>query len=292
MSIKLKWANAYNGNVSGFRVYRSATKANLFDAANLLQEFATTTLDYEDTTIQPDTVYYYGVESLTPLGTMQSKPILAIQYVNSAGPGGINVTRGSMESGMLDATSATNMPDLFGASNSVLFSALSTQLTVLNRTTSSIVPGQYGSLVSKLTIGGKVYFMPADFMTYGTFTSAAQRQTFDTTVASILNDGVFFEYQGFRLRMQLMDLDHAMQYWSKNSGGPTNLNGWMIRSVEQPIPAYANHYVLAQKDGKLYRLRAPVGARPYIMTAVEATLTDAFATNAICYPLYVMTPAD
>lgn len=290
MAIRVLWANAYNGNVSGFRLYRSEVKADLYKPESKMADFATETLNYEDTTALPDVPYFYGVESLTDLGTMQSKPMVAIQYMNSAGPGSVKLQRGNYESGLLDMTSVSYMSDLWNIANGVEASALA-GLSVLNRVTMGPVPGYREDLVMKMSVNGKAFFMPADFRIHKIHATAAARQTFDEGVRDVFDQGVYLEYQGYRLKMELMDADVAMEYWLRCAGGPNNGNGWVPRCVEKPIPSHANHYALVKRGNKIFRMRS-TDARPYLSTLTEATLTDPFTAGGYAYPLYVLVPAD
>lgn len=290
MAIRLYWANAYNGNVSGFNVYRSLSKDTIYDPDNLIGSYPTTTLDFEDTTALPDVVYFYGVESLTALGTMQSKPIIAIQYMNTAGPGGVKPLRGSVGSGLLDMTTASNMTDFWGLCNGVQQGAMA-PYGVSVRGAMGPIPGYREDHVMKLSIDGKVQFIAADYRNFLIHSTAAGRQAWDEGLLSAFTAGVYFEYQGYRLKMDLMDLDVAMNYWSRVGGGPTNENGWVPRMVIKPIPAHANHYALVRKGDKAYRIRG-VDGYPYPFTATEALLTEPFTAGGFAYPLWSVTPAD
>lgn len=287
MAIRLTWSNTYNGNVSGFKIYRSTVKATVFDPANLKAELATEILNYEDTTAVPDIVYYYGVESLTDLGPMKSKPIIAIQYMYTAGPGALKPQRGSYESGILDMTTGTHMADLWGVANAVQLNALSST-GAFNRATMNPVPGYREDLVLKMSVDGKASFIAADYRVLKTHATAAARQAFDEAVLAIMNDGVTFDYQGYTLKMDLMDADVAMNYWLRLSGGPNNLNGFMPRAVEKPIPSYANHYCLVRRGNKIFRMRA-ADPRPYLSTLTEATLAEAFTAGGNAYPMWQLT---
>lgn len=289
MSIKLTWANAYNANVTGFRLYRSTNKENVYDPANKIADLETSTLTYDDSAITPDVPYFYGVESLTPLGTMQAKIITAVQYMNEAGPGSIKIERGNFASGLLALSSASFMPDFWELGNLIQRTAIQTRQSVSIRAGMSAVPGYPESLVGKFSIDGRVVFMPADYRNFIIHSTAAGRQAYDEAVVDIFKNGVDFEYQGYPMRMELMDLTTAMTYYVKWAGGPINGNGWIPRAVEKPIPAHDNHYVLVKDGSTPYRIRAS-SARPYLQTAVASTLSDPFTAGGYCYPLWVVRP--
>lgn len=216
ISVKIDNPNA-PGKVSSIEIFRSTSKAQLYDASNKLTTVASDATVYDDAAAVADVLYYYGVRLILTNGSIDSPAIPSIKKRNLS-IGSPAILYGTPELGYMGTVN-----ELMSHLESTTIAAIrAASLSPSTTSTSQVSPFSFSDLaVEKMMVNGNIIFIP-------TFPA------FFINSSSIPLTDVFFqhfealpivEYQGYRFKLDLLTVDEVELFYKKKFALNTSPRG-------------------------------------------------------------------
>jgi hypothetical protein len=213
MSIVLSWTKKDTDAVlQGYEIYRSTSKATVFDAANKLASSTDKSLvTYTDNAAVSDVPYWYGVRSLTIYGNVDSTPVLLVDPT-VVGTGAALPFIGDFDDGLIE--SYPNEQSFSAAAMKILLEQMQKTFTTgtMDQTLTPVnSAGAAAYQVNKFWKNGKPWFAPNH--PQGGITGNVTVQDINTKlVAPLLAAKPRVEIEGILYEFGVMSKAEAMKY--------------------------------------------------------------------------------
>lgn len=252
MYSEVTWDRDYStGSFVNYTIFRSLNKEDVYNVENQLEVIDNIdTVSYLDKAAVGDTKYYYGVQTVTSLGTSRSRPTLGI-FFQYPGDGGVEIKSGNYEFGYIGEVDSYFLT----AAESIIRGLIDKVGTAT--TTNSISYFANGSKfipVNKWVKDGKIFITSvANYYGPGALNPGAQRKAFyDGVIREIISNPRIIEFNGTRYKLGILTKDECMVMRAAPvalySGRPKSIAPIQLRSIPM------SHWIQSSGPEMAYQL--------------------------------------
>lgn len=271
ISVKIDNPNA-PGKVSSIEIFRSTSKAQLYDASNKLTTVAPDTTVYDDAAAVVDVLYYYGVRLILTNGSIDSPAIPSIKK-RSLSIGSPTILHGTPELGYMGTVNEL-MSEMEGATVAAILAA---SLTTATSPSSLYSPFALSDLaVEKMMVNGNIIFIP----TFPVVFPSSSNISLTNAFFQYFEATPIIEYQGYRFKLDLLTVAEVELFYKKKFALNTTPRGIIAPCIFSPTT------FLIKKSPECANGRAR-----YLHTVTPDVDYNSTATY-VAYPTYCLRPVE
>lgn len=273
MTISVKINNSNTpGKVVSAEVFRTTSKAQLYEPGNKIATIAPDAGVYDDATALPDVLYYYGLRLILVNGFIDSPAIASIKK-RDLSVGSPTILYGTPELGYMGTVNELMSP-LEAFTNEAIRAA---NLTSLVTPSTYVAPFAFSDLaVEKMMVNGNIIFIPTFPVIYINSSSIPLTDVFFQHFEAL----PIVEFQGYRFKLDLLTVDEVELFYKKKFALNTSLRGIVAPCF------FSTTTFLIKKSPECANGRA----RYLQQTTPDVEYNSAVST--VAYPTYCLRPVE